>query len=272
MTLSRMSRLRRSFASLCLGLALCFAGRRRAAGRRAAEGRLRLCRPGRRRRLVVPARPGPQGAGKGASGRRSKPPTSKAWRDGADAERVIRRLAASGNSLIFTTSFGYMEPTLKVAKQFPKVHFEHATGLQDRRERLRVRSALLRRRVHARRARGQDDQDQHARLHRLASDSGSDPQHQCVHARRAQRESQGADQSDLGGYLVRPRQGTPGRGDADRARRGRPQSEHRFARRRASRTGKGQVRVRLGFGPGRSTGRRRTSPPTPRTGRSITSM
>jgi simple sugar transport system substrate-binding protein len=48
--------------------------------------------------------------------------------EGADAERVIRRLAASGNSLIFTTSFGYMEPTLKVAKQFPKVRFEHATG------------------------------------------------------------------------------------------------------------------------------------------------
>lgn len=48
--------------------------------------------------------------------------------EGADAERVIRRLAASGNSLIFTTSFGFMEPTLKVAKQFPKVRFEHATG------------------------------------------------------------------------------------------------------------------------------------------------
>src|SRR5258706_15993239 len=46
----------------------------------------------------------------------------------ADAERVIRQLAADGNMLIFTTSFGYMEPTLKVAKSFPKVKFEHATG------------------------------------------------------------------------------------------------------------------------------------------------
>jgi basic membrane protein A len=46
----------------------------------------------------------------------------------ADAERVIRRLAAAGNQLIFTTSFGYMEPTLRVAKLFPKVKFEHATG------------------------------------------------------------------------------------------------------------------------------------------------
>ena len=48
--------------------------------------------------------------------------------EGADAERVIRELAQSGNKLIFTTSFGYMNPTLKVAKQFPKTEFEHATG------------------------------------------------------------------------------------------------------------------------------------------------
>lgn len=46
----------------------------------------------------------------------------------ADAERVIRQLAADGNKLIFTTSFGYMEPTLKVAKMFPGAEFEHATG------------------------------------------------------------------------------------------------------------------------------------------------
>jgi basic membrane protein A and related proteins len=48
--------------------------------------------------------------------------------EGADAERVIRQLAASGNDIIFTTSFGFMNPTIKVAKNFPKVKFEHATG------------------------------------------------------------------------------------------------------------------------------------------------
>ena len=48
--------------------------------------------------------------------------------EGADAERVIRKLASTGNNIIFTTSFGYMNPTLKVAKQFPNVKFEHATG------------------------------------------------------------------------------------------------------------------------------------------------
>jgi simple sugar transport system substrate-binding protein len=48
--------------------------------------------------------------------------------EGADAERVIRDLAQQGNKLIFTTSFGYMNPTIKVAKQFPDVKFVHLTG------------------------------------------------------------------------------------------------------------------------------------------------
>jgi simple sugar transport system substrate-binding protein len=48
--------------------------------------------------------------------------------EGADAERVITQLAKSGHEVIFTTSFGYMNPTLKAAKRFPKVKFEHATG------------------------------------------------------------------------------------------------------------------------------------------------
>ena len=48
--------------------------------------------------------------------------------EGADAERVIRDLAAQGNKIIFATSFGYMEPMLKVAGEFPDVKFEHATG------------------------------------------------------------------------------------------------------------------------------------------------
>ncbi len=48
--------------------------------------------------------------------------------EGPDAERVIRDLAQQGNTLIFTPSFGYMEPTLKVAQEFPKVKFESITG------------------------------------------------------------------------------------------------------------------------------------------------
>jgi simple sugar transport system substrate-binding protein len=48
--------------------------------------------------------------------------------EGPDAERVIRDLARQGTKLIFTPSFGYMEPTLKVAAEFPDVKFESITG------------------------------------------------------------------------------------------------------------------------------------------------
>ena len=48
--------------------------------------------------------------------------------EGPDAERVIRDLARQGHQLIFTPSFGYMEPTLKVAQEFPDVRFESITG------------------------------------------------------------------------------------------------------------------------------------------------
>jgi simple sugar transport system substrate-binding protein len=46
----------------------------------------------------------------------------------ADADRSIERLARDGCKLIFTTSFGFMDPTIKVAAKFPDVMFEHATG------------------------------------------------------------------------------------------------------------------------------------------------
>jgi len=49
-------------------------------------------------------------------------------KEGPDAERVIHELAQTGHGIIFTTSFGFMNPTIKVAKQFPKVKFEHCTG------------------------------------------------------------------------------------------------------------------------------------------------
>ena len=48
--------------------------------------------------------------------------------EGADAERAITQMALQGADLIFTTSFGFMEATLAVAKKFPNVKFEHATG------------------------------------------------------------------------------------------------------------------------------------------------
>ncbi|PCJ76312.1 MAG: BMP family ABC transporter substrate-binding protein [Rhodobacteraceae bacterium] len=48
--------------------------------------------------------------------------------EGADAERVMTQMALGGADIIFSTSFGYMDPTLNVAAKFPNVKFEHATG------------------------------------------------------------------------------------------------------------------------------------------------
>jgi basic membrane protein A and related proteins len=48
--------------------------------------------------------------------------------EGADSERVMRDLAAQGHQLIFATSFGYLEPALRVATEYPNVRFEHAGG------------------------------------------------------------------------------------------------------------------------------------------------
>ena len=48
--------------------------------------------------------------------------------EGADAERALTQLALAGNKMIFATSFGFMDATMNVAKKFPDVKFEHATG------------------------------------------------------------------------------------------------------------------------------------------------
>lgn len=51
--------------------------------------------------------------------------------EGSDAERVMTQMALSGVKMIYTTSFGYMDPTQAVAKKFPDVKFEHATGYKQ---------------------------------------------------------------------------------------------------------------------------------------------
>ena len=48
--------------------------------------------------------------------------------EGADSERAILNMARKGYDIIFTTSFGYMDPTIKVAKQFPQITFLHCSG------------------------------------------------------------------------------------------------------------------------------------------------
>ena len=64
----------------------------------------------------------------GSTGQRVQTSYVENVAEGPDAERVIRDLARQGHKLIFTPSFGYMEPTLKVAQEFPEVRFESITG------------------------------------------------------------------------------------------------------------------------------------------------
>ncbi len=51
--------------------------------------------------------------------------------EGPDAERVIRDFAQKGNDLIITTSFGFMDPTLTVAGEFPETQFVHISGFKS---------------------------------------------------------------------------------------------------------------------------------------------
>ncbi len=91
--------------------------------------------------------------------------------EGADAERVIRDLAQQGHKLIFTTSFGFMNPTLKVAEEFKDVKFEHATGYKTAANVNTYNARFYEGRYLAGHDRRPDDEDQHARLRRRVSDS-----------------------------------------------------------------------------------------------------
>lgn len=63
-----------------------------------------------------------------ALGDRVKSTVVESVAEGPDSERVMRDLAQQGHRLVFATSFGYLEPALRVAAEFPEVKFEHAGG------------------------------------------------------------------------------------------------------------------------------------------------
>ena len=104
--------------------------------------------------------------------------------ENADAERVLRDLAQQGNKLIFATSFGYMNSVLKVAKEFPDVKFEHATGYKT------APNVANYSPLSCGQARGCNHQVQYPRLCCRAADSGSASGHQCLYAWRSERQSQ----------------------------------------------------------------------------------
>ena len=105
--------------------------------------------------------------------------------EGPDAERAIEQLARTGHKLIFTTSFGFMDATVKVAKKYPNVMFEHATGYK-RDKNLATYSGrfyegrYIQGQIAAKMSKSGDD-----RLHRLVPDPGGRLRHQRHDARRA---------------------------------------------------------------------------------------
>jgi simple sugar transport system substrate-binding protein len=100
--------------------------------------------------------------------------------EGPDATRVIRELARQGNKIIFTTSFGYMDPTLKVAKEFPDVKFEHITGYKRSSNMATGNIRFYEGRYVPGCGCRHDDQKQQDWLSGVIPDSGSDPGHKCI--------------------------------------------------------------------------------------------
>ena len=128
--------------------------------------------------------------------------------EGADAERSIEQLARTGHKLIFTTSFGFMDATLKVANKYPNVMFEHATGFK----RAKNMSTYAARFYEGRYIQGQIAAKMSKsgvdRLHRLVPDPRGYLKHQRNDAGCAVDQSQHESKDHLGEQLVRSGQGS----------------------------------------------------------------
>ena len=213
---------------------------RRCRGRRhrqAAGDRLRLPRPGRRCRLDLCPRARTPALIEAFGDRIRTTYVENVPESGAEAERVFLDLASQGKQLIFGTSFGYMEPMLKIASN-SRGALRARHRLQDRVQSMSTPAACTSR-PSRRGHRRPDDAQQRAGLRRRGAHPGSDPQYQCLHAGRARRQPEGGGQGGLGQQVVRPRQGARGGGSAGRPARRCADPEHRFAGRAAVRRGKG---------------------------------
>ena len=153
----------------------------------------------------------------------------RAGRPGRRA-RASSASRASGCELIFTTSFGFMDPTIKVAEKFPDVKFEHATGFKTAPNVTTYNARFYEGRYIIGQIAGKDVEGGARRLHRLLPDPRSDHGHQLLHARRAVGQSRLQGEDRLGELLVRPGQGGGRRQGAVRPGRRHHRAAHRFDR------------------------------------------
>ena len=179
-----------------------------AGGERAAQGRLRLRRPGRRRRLDLRARQRPQGA-REAFRRQDRDQLRREGSRGGRCRARVPRHGEPGQQAHLRHDLRLHGADAEDRRRPARRQVRARHRLQDRAQHAHLRQPHLRGRVHGRRHRGRDDQDQHARRRRLGPDSRGDPQHQQLHARRAVGEPEDQDQGGLGQRVVQPAEGRP---------------------------------------------------------------
>ena len=124
-------------------------------------------RPDRRLRLDLGAQQGPPGAWTTALKGQVVSSYVENVKEDASAIPILKDLAQQGNKLIFTTSYGYMDQTIEVAKQFPDVKFEHCTGYKHADNVGTYNSRFHQGRAVARHDRGPYVEVRHDRLSRL---------------------------------------------------------------------------------------------------------
>ena len=136
--------------------------------------------------------------------------------EGPDAERAIERMARSGCALIFTTSFGFMDATVKVAQKFPKVKFEHATGFKAAENLATYNSRFYEGRYIQGQIAAKMSKKGVAGYIASFPIPGSGDGYQRIRTRREVRQSGLQAEGRMGQYLVRPGQGSRRRQGADR--------------------------------------------------------
>ncbi len=129
-------------------------------------------------------------------------------KEDASAIPILKDLAQQGNKLIFTTSYGYMDQTIEVAKQFPDVKFEHCTGYKHADNVGTYNSRFHQGRAVLGTIAGHDVEDRHDRLSRLLQGARGGARRELVHARGAGGQPEDHDQARHDRLLVRSGQGS----------------------------------------------------------------
>ena len=152
--------------------------------------------------------------------------------EGADAERVMENMIKQGATLIFAASFGYLEPALRVAARYPEVKFVHPGGYKRAPNLTTYWASTPEAFYLMGDGRGQDDEDEQARVRGGLAHQLFPGQRQRLPARRALGEPEGRDAGGLHRGLSRSRQGGGRRQRAPRPGGGRARGHRGLAHHR----------------------------------------